>query len=321
MSQQKTLYITNGDSAVGGLKAAGFSGDFLPIRDPLHVGPLLADDDFISDLSPRCQFIIDEQWASSEKVLQFQKERRETLKNIDQYQSIQLWFEHDLYDQLQLLWVLQFLAQYGVNPKRVKLVVTDLYLGHAYDHDFFELLRFQEAVEPEHYQIAVNYWQLLTSSNPNDWLVMIKQPHALFPFVAPAIKRFCQEFPACNNGLALTAQRVLELCRQEISSFDLFKATQKQEQAVFMGDTQFFDVVAKMANQSAALLDLQSTDLPLIHPDQSLKINTLGLQVLEHKKDYLELVEPNFWLGGVHLKPGNIWCYNDEKNSFKRRAS
>ncbi len=320
MSQHKTLYITNGDSAVGGMRSAGFAGDFLPIRDALHVGPLNKDDDFLSNESLRCQFIIQQQWAPAEKVYELQAERREVLKNLHQYSSIQLWFEHDLYDQLQLIWVLKFLAEHQVDPNRVKLVVTDLFLGYAQDTDFFELLRFQEGATFKHYELATDYWLRLTSNNPNDWLEMVKVPHGYFPFMPQTILRFCQEFPSAGNGLSLTAQRLLIHANKPCTASQLFSHVQHQELAAFMGDTQFFKVLYGLHNSQFPLLQKHQADHGPTSADELFIISDLGREVLENKTHYQDLVAGDYWLGGVHIHAGNLWCYNVNDHHFERRS-
>lgn len=318
---QNKLYITNGDSAVNGLKSAGYPGPFLPIRDALHVGPLFFDDDMLSDQSARCDFIIEQRWASAGKVYSFQQERRQLLADIHSYDCIQLWFEHDLYDQFQLIWVLHFLHLNKICPTKIELVITDLYLGCASDNDMHELLRFQEACTSHHLELATMYWSILTASNPNEWTQLMSQNDCLFPFVGPAVERFCREFPSIEMGISLTAERILKAINDQTSAGDIFRIVQHQEQAAFMGDLQFFQIMDEMIDNPAPLLTKSSRDSCISIQKQLIGITELGSQVSEQTAHYADFFKPNCWFGGVHLSADNYWCYNKVSKCFIKRSS
>src|SRR4051812_38558127 len=100
------LIITNGDSAAELLAAAGKRGRILPWRDVLHEGPIIAD------LGPcsrartaylAARFAIDLADLAAEFAT-----RDAILAAHTGFERIELWFEHDLFDQLQLLQILAF---------------------------------------------------------------------------------------------------------------------------------------------------------------------------------------------------------------------
>jgi hypothetical protein len=319
--QSNSLHITNGDSAVHNLKSAGFTGTFLPIRDAYHVGPLLPDDDFLAVPSARCRYIVEQGWASAEQVRLLQTERRGILSDLESYAGIYLWFEHDLYDQLQLLRVLHFLSQTAVDINRVSLIVTDQYLGEADDQTCQELLRFQELLTREHLQLGQHIWQQLTAPSPADWPKMLDLELDVLPFVPSALQRFFAEFPAVRNGLGLSAQTALESLSEPIQAGRLFARAQAREAARFMGDTQFFNMLESMMQGPAALLRA-SAEVPLMEePSQIVHLTELGQQVVFGQVHYMDVCEPDFWLGGVHISSGQLWCYNHSDQTFQQRTS
>jgi hypothetical protein len=317
----RSLHITNGDSAVGGLREAGFSGVFLPIRDALHVGPLLPDDDLLAEDSARCRFIIDQGWGSAQKVRQFQQERREVLSQLADFEHITLWFEHDLYDQLQLVWFLQFLADKAVTSEQVSLVVTDQYLGEATVEDWHELTRFAEPLTAEHMLCGQRVWQQLTSHEPLRWPELLGQYDELMPFLSTALRRFFREFPAVNNGLGLSAQQALQVLSEPMPAGQLFARTQAMETARFMADLPFFDLLDSLAEGETPLLSRSGKEPLLENPAQKLMLTTAGQQVLSGERHYLDLGFADFWLGGVHIHKDNQWCYHDQQSCFIRRTS
>src|SRR5215212_9469722 len=62
------LHVTNGDHAVGVIRAAGASGDILPWRDVLHEGPVVSALPLESLSRERAAFIAAAGWAPLAEV-------------------------------------------------------------------------------------------------------------------------------------------------------------------------------------------------------------------------------------------------------------
>lgn len=94
------LNITNGDSAVSKLRAAGVQGEIVPWNDVLHEGPVNAALS-LRDLSElRALFIAERGWDDFAHVSGSFSQRDRILAGIDRFNEVVLWFEEDLYDQL-----------------------------------------------------------------------------------------------------------------------------------------------------------------------------------------------------------------------------
>lgn len=102
------LTITNGDSAADTLSEAGIEGKIISWRDVLHEGPV------DSSLSPeelskqRARFIAERRWGDFAHVSGDFAERDRVIRHLEYFDEIVLWFEDDLYDQLQLIQLLDF---------------------------------------------------------------------------------------------------------------------------------------------------------------------------------------------------------------------
>ena len=96
------LHITNGDSVAGTLREAGFGPDIVAWRDVLHEGPVPADLPPAELSQIRTRFLCDSGWGSPVEVNAHFAERDEALRGAADHDEAVLWFEHDLYDQLQL---------------------------------------------------------------------------------------------------------------------------------------------------------------------------------------------------------------------------
>jgi hypothetical protein len=122
------LHVTNGDSTVLGLAQTGLAERILPWRDALHEGPVLAGPD-APRRRGRAEFLAgdgDGDVAAVERALE---ERDRTLDG--HAGPFVLWFEADLYDQLQLVEILARLAARGVDPERITLIAVGEHVGVA----------------------------------------------------------------------------------------------------------------------------------------------------------------------------------------------
>ena len=119
------LNITNGDSAVNLMQAAGIEGEFLPWRDVLHDGPV-PDEPELTRLSQiRAGFIASRGWGDLPTIEQGFRERDRQLESFRDYRKVLLWFEHDLYDQLQILQILDWFNQIDLGRTRLAMICTD----------------------------------------------------------------------------------------------------------------------------------------------------------------------------------------------------
>src|SRR5215470_10788569 len=99
------LHITNGTSV--SLQQTGLPGDILVWIDVLHDGPVPEHLD-AAELRRVRGLFLDTEWPDAAPA------------------EIALWFEHDLFDQLQLIQILD--RVHGVAAK-VSLISVDRYLG------------------------------------------------------------------------------------------------------------------------------------------------------------------------------------------------
>ena len=118
------LHVTNGESAGNTLRQTALGGAVLSWQDVLHEGP-------VPDVPPaelravRARFLSECGWGSERSLLE-SLERRDRLfeRALEGGTDVVLWFEHDLYDQLQLLQALTL-----AGDSRLELIQADADLG------------------------------------------------------------------------------------------------------------------------------------------------------------------------------------------------
>ena len=330
----KTLHITNGDSAVEVMKQANIEGDFLPWRDVLHEGPVPKDLS-LSELSAlRAKFISDVGWGTFEKVSASFIERDRVLKSLlnassNPYQKVILWFEHDLYDQLQIIQILDWFNTQDVlghsAPFELSMICVDQYLGMLSTDEMENLFHHEALVTQQQLSLSSQAWLAFVSDTPEDWCALLNIDTDALPFLKGAVIRQLEEYPNHKNGLSRTANRVLSLVSQgESHPWNVFKQSQQKESRVYMGDSSFWLIIERLLsknNPSNALLALPK-DIKWSSPpttEMSLTITPIGQAVLSGKSNWLELSEVDQWMGGVHLHIDNLWCWHDDSKSIIKR--
>ena len=310
-----TLNITNGDCAVNALKEAGVVGDFLPWRDVLHLGPLLPGELMGRFEQSRVLFLSQYFGLTSKEVSEKFKSRQLYLNNLSQYQTIRLWFEHDLYDQLQLIQVLAFLST-SCELQKVRWIVTNQYLGTAHTKDIQELFRFDLAVPEACWCQAPELWHTLVNESPQLWGEFNFSLLEDWPFITETFDRLKNEFPDKYTGLSLTQTLLLKtLTSASMPGMAMFEAYGKQEWAVFLGDAVFEKELAALLHAKCPLLFIE-TDYG-DWGDDVWALTPVGIDVLIGKKNHVKLNGIDKWIGGVHLNENRCWWFNKEKNQLE----
>lgn len=310
---KRILNITNGDSAVEVMKKANIEGEFLPWRDVLHDGPVPANLTLEALSEVRAKFIIDRNWGTPENIKRSFVERDNTLKSFESYEKVVLWFEHDLYDQLQIIQILDWFNHNRPNTAHLSIICVDQYLGLMSPDEMATLTKYEEPVTEKHYKISSQAWQAFRSDTPEQWAELIKMDTTALPFLEGAIVRLLEEYPSCINGLSRTAQQALTIISQgEKRPGRVFGAFQESEERRFMGDSSFWEILHRLLESSPPLLKLpegKQLTLPT-SPDQELTITEHGKEVLSGERNWLEYEQVDQWIGGVHLTPKNLWCWD-----------
>lgn len=317
------LNITNGDCAVDVMRAAGLPGVFLPWRDVLHEGPVPANLTLAELSAVRAQYIADRGWGELAAVRQNFVERDRLLQDYRAYSSVILWFEHDLYDQLQMLQILAwFSANYRGGPA-LKMICTEQYLGMATPAQLHALKQFEQNITRDHLTRASQAWQAFCSATPEAWCAFIQQDTSALPFLRDAFLRLREELPNSINGLSRTAQQALRIVATgERKPGQIFARYQETEPRRFLGDSSFWSILRELLDSNPPLLQLaagKTLTLPA-SPEQELSITAAGQDVLAGRRNWLDITKLDRWIGGVHLIADNVWRWNAALGSLAKQC-
>jgi len=313
------LIITNGDSTVELMRAAGFSEDILPWRDVLHDGPVPNQN--ATDLArTRAGFLTRFGNVSAARIEADMTARDNRIAALGPDETVTLWFEQDLYDQLQLV---QILARFADRPAsafaQVQLVQADTYLTGYTPETIAGLRAIARPVTREDLDYARRIWTDFTAATPSA-LNGHFETDAPLPYVPPALLRLAQEFPHFQTGLTLTQTRALQCLSTEPDlAGRLFGKVIKQEDAQFMGDLSFAACLDDLAFGQSPLIEGLAGPL-LGHPDtyetyfsSGLAITDAGRGVLAGSANHIRLNGIDRWMGGTHLTPDRLWVWDGEQ--------
>ena len=236
------LHITNGDSAVAVLERTGVEGEIVAWRDVLHEGPVPAGLS-LEELSEIRAGFIEAQgpdWCESGTVRAQFAARDAALARGLEHDEVVLWFEHDLYDQLQLVQLLDWFATNG-RPARLSLVCEAEYLGMMAPERAAELFAARKTVTPRQLELARAAWGAFRSTDPTEIETTVAARTSELPFLGPALLRHLEQFPAVGTGLSRSEQQALTTIGEGRPRVrDVYRASHSEmEDPIFLGDSIF----------------------------------------------------------------------------------
>jgi DNA-binding transcriptional MerR regulator len=246
----EALHVTNGESVAGTLRETALGGVPLSWDDVLHVGPLASDP--AESTRVRASFFAAHGWGDADAI-ERDFARRDALleRAVREGHSIVLWFEHDLFDQLQLLQVLSAID--APRPGQVELIQSDDYLG-ALDAPALEALwESRRPVAEETFAVARRAWRSICDGD----LAAAAAETDTLPHLRAAVHRLDEE----RQPLSRTKRQLLAAIAEGAQTpLEAFQANQEQEEAIFLGDAWAFADLHELSEDGLV------TQLPLPPP-------------------------------------------------------
>jgi len=313
------LVITNGDAAGELLRRSLPGAEVLPWRDVLHEGPVPLADTLEDLTAGRIEYLAG---AGGGEIgaIEFELTARDRgLAMSPNFERVVLWFEHDLYDQLQLLQVLDWFA---TNPRAdgtLLLVQVDDYIGRLEPEAISDLAATARPVTQTQLDVAKQAWTAYRQPTPEALAKLLDEDTSALPFLRPAILRMLEELPG-PDGLSRTERQMLATIEssESMTALGLFVAVQKMEDAEFMGDWSFWRLLDQLALADEPLVagleaaPFQPTDpeLAKAYLTSRLSLTSLGKAVLAGGADWVGHHDVNRWWGGTHLTEDALWRWD-----------
>ena len=307
------LNITNGDSAAGTLSEAGVEGKIISWRDVLHEGPVDSSLSLEELSKDRARFIAEQGWDDFAHVSGDFAERDRVIRHLDYFDEVVLWFEDDLYDQLQLIQLLDFFGRGAARGKTLSVIVVDGYIPPLSVAELTKLDKTRPRVTPAQLELAKRAWKAFGSADPTSISRLLDEDTSALRYLAPALSRHLEEFPSSVNGLSRSESEALTAIEDGHSTpVAAFLEVARNQESIFLGDIIFYSYLERLSGKKDALVTWKD-GTPVIAPtsEQSrefvegdLTLTPLGREVLAGTKDWQRINKTTRWLGGVEIIPG-----------------
>lgn len=313
-----TLHITNGEAVQ--LRQTGLAGEVLIWGDTLHEGPVPATLD-LDELRPvRASFLAGLSGQPEHEILGALESRDRTLARFAEFEEVVLWFEHDLYDQLQLIQILDWFAGQQLGRTKLTLICEDRYLGPLRPDELLSMYPGRRPVTSAQLQLAAEAWRALCAAEPNSLARLVREDTSALPYLQGALLRHLEQFPSTRNGLSRTERQILEIAGAELLLVgSIFSASQEREERIFMGDLAFIAHLNRLVNARVPLLRVVKPESALWKSE--VENTPEGRAVLRGEADHLRLNGIDRWLGGVHLQGEHVWRWDGENGNLAFASS
>ena len=317
------LHVANGSSVTRTLAEAGVPGLLSIWADPLHDGPVpggLSDDAL---LEVRRSFHEGPPGGPSDDPVNDLRLWRRVIEEHDNYDELVLWFEHDLFDQLNLIQILSWIHERVPSSKVVSLVCIGSYpgrpdfkgLGELTAGELVPLLDTRQPVTESQYALAERAWGAFREATPQALDDFTRSDTAALPYLASALVRLLQEYPWTTDGLSRTERRLLRLAEAESLTLSMaFPRMHADERAYYVTDTALVELVETLSRTSPPLITQSPSAKSAAEWFRTtVTITPAGRAVLRGDQDRVALCGVDHrWLGGVELRnDATLWRWDD----------
>ena len=268
-----------------------------------------------SDQAPGCHW---SDWSPWDRWAQDTKARKHLtfIEYCEPYETVELWFDPDPNDQLELIFLLDFFRSHPEIAIRLKLRLID-----------FDLMMPAERI-PELEDVPVvdvtavelktgsMSWQAYRASTPQRCFDLLSKNLSALPLLRPALLGLIEELPASRTGLGATEMRLLELIASGYTSALALTHSGRLGPGIFdeLEMAQLLDGLAHGPRPAVAGLD-ETRGLPkenhssrhAVYARSELSLTEFGKAILAHKEDFSRHNPIDRWWGGTRLTNDQLW--------------
>ena len=321
------LHILNGSSTEQTLRQTTIAGDLFSFRDALIAGPAPEGLDESSWRLRRAEHLSENYGASKDECERDLFRQMEMLRSFEKHDEIVLWFEHDLFCQLNLLYLLNWFGNLELGNTRLSLINVGAFpgkenfrgIGELNADELASLFPERREVTDVEFKLAQAAWKAFCSANPTSIEALLETDTSALPFLSKALHAHLRRFPSTRNGLGKVENQSLELIADGHERFiDLFPRFVDAQPVYGLGDAQVWRTLFKLSSAMFPLLTTRNENPDPVNPETTFKLTDAGRAVFKGDADYLKLNEIDEWFGGVHLHGSNQrWRWDEERERLK----
>ena len=324
MKSPRFLHVANGTATTDLIQAAGIPGRVSIWADPLYEGPVPGGLSDLELLDERARYLAGPVATSYSDEVKGLQRWRDEVDTVASYDELVLWYEHDLFDQLNLIQLLSWLKSRLPPTSTVSLVEIGSFpgrpafkgLGELTPPDIASLLETRQPVSNERYELAARAWTAFRQSTPEAVDELRQQDNNAMPFLSAALKRFLQEYPWATDGLSRCERRLLTIAASgPVDLRTVFVPMHEGETAYYITDLSFLGLLRDFSRCTPPLISV--ADIPIDAdriPNGTLTITDFGRAILNGAVDRVAAYGIDRWLGGVHLTGEGGWRWDEERD-------
>lgn len=289
------LHITNGDSFTERLKTLNIKGDIITWREMLCEGKTLSHVGSETFWKTRFEFLNKHYKVSKSWFIEKTLKEYRSLCSHKQQDRIVLWFEYDLYCQVNMLAVISWLLTH-----RKYAEISLVYCGKEDDSDKMyslneltdqqlqSLYKNKKILTQDDTEYADYVWQLYCSNNPIRLENLTDFKDYQFDYLGDAVKSHLKRFPSIVNGLNDMENSILSLAFNEKpkSKKEFMNVILNNQGNLGFADTQYDRAITRLR--------------PLISSLNPVRLSKKGKEILEGQTSYYSCIQDNdIYLGGA----------------------
>lgn len=291
------LHILNGDSTLMAMQQSKIEGAKMVWREVISEGRAVGAvgaEEFWDVRTSFFESFFEIEGSSYQKLTidEFEK-----LYAFQEYSEITLWFEYDLFCQLNMMALLSWFAGQHLGEVKLSLVCVGeiegydrlVGLGEIDPMRYPVLFEQRQMLSPNDLEFATNFWMIFCSNDPKDLLVLANRYEQQFPYLPAAVKAHLKRFPSTHNGLNDIENRMLKVVHSGVKDRkEVVKTLIQEEQNYGFGDWQYFVYLKNL--------------YPLLNDDEGLRLNALGEKVMQGEEDFMKWANHDYFWGGAYFK-------------------
>jgi hypothetical protein len=300
---EKTLHILNGDSTKIKFDQSRIAGDTAVWREVLSDGPVFPNFGSEEFWNARMSFFLTffsvvEMRYEKDVISEFKK-----IENFHNYNEVVLWFEYDLFCQINLIGLLSWFKHQELRGTKISLICVGweegfeglVDLGQIPTEDYTKLFKRRRILGSNDFNLATDAYLAYCSENLNDLETFILLPSNEFPYLAAAFESHLRRFPSAKSGLNLIEEKIIALIEEDKTNLNsLIGDMLKWQQIYGFGDLQYLQYLEQLK--------------PLFDDFEN-----LGL-----KADFSSVeIDRNYKLGGVKVAD---WLWDENEQTIKLKA-
>jgi len=289
------LHISGGDAFTQKIKSLDIAGDVITWREMLCEGKTLTEVGSESFWKTRYDFLhknykVSKSWFINKTLKEYR-----SLCNHKKQDQIILWFDKDLFSQVNMIAVISWLLTHRkyaqifvINANEDKGKVKESSLKDLTKTQLQKLYTKKQLLSEDAVEHADYAWQLYCSNNPIQMEKLFNYEVSEFPFLNSAVQTHLERFPSVANGLNTMENAILKESKN--------KDHQSRNNLLFGSIKNQNNLGFTSQQYERALTRLQ----PLFQTFNPTTLTIKGNHLLANSTNYYGTIkDANVYLGGV----------------------